>query len=419
MSPQVFVLTLNRAGKNQPSMLPNELTISLAEHKSRIEQIRRQLKRSRIDALYLTNPTRILYSTGFAYISTERPLAVVIPQEAPIFLLGPELENDHVREGSRIIDEIYTYPDYPGRIHPMRHFTKFMIKRGLAESRIATDSMDGAAGGWGYKGPSLRDLMPRAKFIDGRGIVDRLRLVKSRQEIRLLRESSKWSEIAHDVLLETVKPGSHDVLLAMKASCEALGKMLRKLGNRYRQLKGGLSPVVVGFRGQIGAGSAIPHAVYTKNKIRRGDVLVTEAGVEIGGYTSELERTVVVGKPSSKVRKYFETMLSARSAALKELRPGAPCHRIDEAARMTVEKFGLSGSLRHHTGHGIGLDGHEPPWLDPGDRTIIREGMVFSCEPGLYVPGYAGFRHSDTVVITRRGMDFMTRYPTDLESLTI
>jgi Xaa-Pro aminopeptidase len=205
----------------------------------------------------------------------------------------------------------------------------------------------------------------------------------------------------------------------MKASYGGLAKMLRRLGKNYRQLKWGLSPVIAGFRGQVGAGSAIPHAIYTKNKIHRGDVLVTEAGVEIGGYTSELERTVLVGKPSSKAKRHFETMLAAQDAALDEFRPGIPCSQVDEAARIVVEKSGLSGCLRHHTGHGIGLDGHEPPWLDPGDRTVIREGMVFSCEPGLYVPGYAGFRHSDTVVVTNGGMDFLTRYPRDLESLTV
>jgi len=184
-------------------------------------------------------------------------------------------------------------------------------------------------------------------------------------------------------------------------------------------LKIALSPVVVGIRGQVGVNSAIPHAVYTKNKIRRGDVLVTEAGVEMGGYTSELERTVIVGKPGSRAKRCFEAMLKAQNAALNEFRPGITCNRIDQAASKSIEDSGLMDGHRHHTGHGIGLDGHEPPWLDPGDRTVIREGMVFSCEPGLYYPGYAGFRHSDTVVITKKGMDFVTHYPRELEELTI
>ncbi len=194
--------------------------------------------------------------------------------------------------------------------------------------------------------------------------------------------------------------------------------MLRRLGGTYRQLKWGLSPVIVGFRGQVGPESAIPHAISTRRKIRKGDVLVTEAGVEVGGYTSELERTIVVGKPSLRARKYFQAMLRAQSAALKEFRPGTKCSQVDEVARKTIEAEGLGECLRHHVGHGIGLDGHEPPWLDPGEETVMRAGMVFSCEPRLYVPGYAGFRHSDTVGITRDGMNFMRDYPRELDELT-
>jgi Xaa-Pro dipeptidase len=400
-------------------MATEQLKIGDAEHRNRIEKIQKQLRRKTIDALYLTNSTRILYTTGFAHISTERPLAAVIPKEEPPFFMAPRLEHDHIRQECPWAGDVLTYPDYPGKVHPMRLFAKFMAQKGLASSKIATDSTEGSAGGFGYRGPALRDLMRRAKFTDGRDLVDNLRLVKSRQEIRLLRESAKWSEAAHDILLENTHAGLHDCLVAVKASQATLARLLKKLGQSYVQLKIALSPVVVGFRGQVGVNSAIPHAVYAKNKIRRGDVLVTEAGVEVGGYTSELERTVIVGKPSSRAKRCFDAMVKAQNAALKEFRPGVTCARIDEVANKSIQDSGLAEGLRHHTGHGIGLDGHEPPWLDPGDRTIMREGMVFSCEPGLYFPAYAGFRHSDTIVITKRGMDFVTHYPRELEELTV
>jgi Xaa-Pro aminopeptidase len=400
-------------------MPSNELRISESEHKDRIEKVRSQMRRRRIDALYLANPTRILYTTGFSHISTERPVALVIPREGGLFFMAPHLEYDHIREECKLADEVYTYPDYPGKTHPMKLFARFMSDKGLASSLIATDAAEGAAGAYGYRGPSLKDLLSKAKFVDGRDIVDNLRLVKSSQEIRLLKESARWSEIAHDILLNNTRSGVHDTLAAVKSSYEALAKMLRKLGPRYIQLRIALSPLVVGFRGQVGAGSAIPHAVYTKNKIRSGDVLVSEAGVEVAGYTAELERTVIVGKPSAKAEKYFEVMTKAQEAALHEFRPGVSCARVDEVARESVETSGYSDALRHHTGHGIGLDGHEPPWLDPGDRTIMKQGMVFSCEPGMYFPGYGGFRHSDTVEITRRGMSFITNYPRSLEELMI
>src|SRR5467141_2127105 len=293
-------------------MVSSDLVISPAEHWSRIKKIRERLKKSRCTALYLTNPTRILYATGFSHISTERPLALVIPQEGAIFIMGPHLEEDHVRIDSHLIQDFFKYPDYPGKTHPIRFFVKILREKGLAASRIATDSPEGASGGWGYRGPSLRDLLKQTKIVDGRDLIDEMRWVKSKQELHLLKESARWAEKAHDILMENIAPGEHDALIGLKASYEALIGMMKKLGAKYQQLKWGLSPVVVGFRGQVGPGSAVPHAVFSKRKIRKGDVLVTEAGVEIGGYTSELERTVIVGKAGRKEKKYFETMLKAQ-----------------------------------------------------------------------------------------------------------
>ncbi len=165
--------------------------------------------------------------------------------------------------------------------------------------------------------------------------------------------------------------------------------------------------------------SAIPHSISIKRKIREGDVVVTGAGADIGGYSSELERTMIIGQPTEKQRRYFEVMLKAQDAGLKAFKPGAKCSDVDKASRKVIEKAGYEALIRHHTGHGLGLEGHEPPWLDIGDDTIMKPGMVFSCEPGIYKPGYAGFRHSDTVVITEDGSEILTYYPRDLESLTI
>src|SRR5881397_1726910 len=153
-------------------MAPDELKISTEEHENRIAKIQNQLRRNRIDALYLTNSTRILYTTGFSHVSTERPLAAVIPDEGLPCFMAPRLEYDHIRQECSLAGDVMTYPDYPGKIHPMRLFANFMGEKGLASSRIATDSLEGAAGGFGYRGPALRDLMRRAKFVDGRDIVD-------------------------------------------------------------------------------------------------------------------------------------------------------------------------------------------------------------------------------------------------------
>src|SRR2546425_12993874 len=186
-----------------------------------------------MDALYLTSSTRILYTTGFAHIPTERPLAAVIPKEEQPFFIAPYLEYDHIRQECPIAGEVLTYPDYPGKVHPMRLFAKYMAQKGLASSKIATDSMEGAGGGYGYRGPALPDLMRRAKFIAGRDIVDKLRLVELGQEIRLFRESAKWSEISHDILIQNTHAGLHDSLVALKLSYDLLARMLRTIGQSY------------------------------------------------------------------------------------------------------------------------------------------------------------------------------------------
>src|SRR5260370_20377736 len=175
-------------------MATDELKISNAEHKRRIEQIQKQLRRKRIDALYLTNSTRILYTTGFSHISTERPLAAVIPDEGLPFFMGPHLEYDHIRHECPLADDVLTYPDYPGKIHPMRLFAKFMGQKGLRSSRIATDSVEGAAGGYGYRGPAFGDLNRRAKFSCGRDIGGNHRAKKTPKQKRVIEESPKNTE---------------------------------------------------------------------------------------------------------------------------------------------------------------------------------------------------------------------------------
>src|SRR5712692_2638104 len=212
---------------NMPSA---ELTISEREYKDRVARVRTALRKRGLKSIYLTNPTRILYTTGFAHISTERPLALVIPTEGPVFLMCPHLELDHVKQEIRIIEQVHEYTDYPGKLHPIRYFARILASKRLAKSKIATDSFDGAAGGWGYRGPSLKELMPETKFFDGKDMIDQMRLVKSRQELRLLRESASWSQVAHDILMDNIAPGSFDVLVGLRASQEALQRMLRKLG---------------------------------------------------------------------------------------------------------------------------------------------------------------------------------------------
>jgi Xaa-Pro dipeptidase len=396
-----------------------KISISKQEYVKRIENVKGELAKRKLDALYLTNGTSFLYLTGYSYIQTERPAALIIPLEGEITFMGPHLEKDHIPLKTTLIKNIKTYPDYPGEKHPINHFATFLKELGLENKKIGIDNPAGAAGTWGYKGPKVTEKLPKAEFVEAKDIVPNMRIIKSKEEIELLRESAKWANLAHTLLQEYTEPGLWDVDITLRASYEASMIMKKTLGPEYEQCKRGRSPASAGFRGQVGPMSAIPHSISIKRKIREGDVVVTGAGADIGGYSSELERTMIIGEPTEKQRRYFEVMLMAQDAGLKAFKPGAKCSDVDKASRKVIEKAGYEALIRHHTGHGLGLEGHEPPWLDIGDDTIMKPGMVFSCEPGIYKPGYAGFRHSDTVVITEDGSEILTYYPRDLESLTI
>jgi Xaa-Pro aminopeptidase len=396
-----------------------KMSISEKEYEKRIGNVKDELTKRELDALYLTSGTSFLYLTGYSYIQTERPAALILPLEGEITFLGPHLEKDHIPLKTTLIESIKTYPDYPGKMHPIDHFATFLKELGLERKKIGIDNPAGAAGIWGYKGPKIKDKLPKARFVEAKDIVEDMRIIKSEEEIELLRESAKWANLAHTLLQEYTEPGLWDVDIALTASYEASMIMKKTLGQEYEQRRRGLSPASAGFRGQIGSMSAIPHSLSIRRTIREGDVVITGAGADIGGYSSELERTMIIGEPTEKQRRYFAVMLKAQKAALGAFKPEARCSDVDKAARKVIKKAGYEELIRHHTGHGLGLEGHEPPWLDIGDDTIMKSGMVFSCEPGIYKSGYAGFRHSDTVVITEDGAEVITYYPRDLESLTI
>jgi len=395
-----------------------EFSISEAEYRRRMERIRKFLMKRKLDALYLTNSTSIFYVTGYSFIATERPVALIIPVDSKITFMGPLLEKDHIPLKTRIIEDVKTYTDYPGEKHPIEHFAEFLKDMGLAKKRIGIDNKAGANGIWGYKGPPITKKLRESKFVDIKDFVPSMRLIKSEDEIRLIKESAKWANLAHTLLQEYTAEGLWDVETALAASYEASAIMKKALGPYYAPMRRS-SPVSVGFRGQIGEMSAIPHAIATKRMIRKGDVIITGAGADIGGYSCELERTMIVGKPTPKQKRYFNLMVKAQEAAFETFKPEVKCGEIDKATINVFKKAGLMHLVKHHTGHGLGLEGHEPPWLDIGNDEPLHAGMVVSCEPGIYETGFAGFRHSDTVLITKDGADIITYYPRNLDALTI
>ena len=170
---------------------------------------------------------------------------------------------------------------------------------------------------------------------------------------------------------------------------------------------------------QIGHRSSWAHAVAHNIAFQPGDVLVSETGVPVWGYNAELERTMIIGEPTDRMRWLFDHMLAARKAAFDAIVPGATSAGVDRAVNAYFEKHGLTSYWRQHVGHGTGLRVHETPFIDVGNPAPLQPGMVFTVEPGLYDSEVGGFRHSDTVAVTEDGYELLTDYPDDLESLVI
>lgn len=370
------------------------------------------------DTMLVTNGVSIFYLSGFYHMVTERPAALLVPPDGKPVFMGPLLEADHLRHQTPIVGEAYTYLDYPGETHSIDLFAKWLTELGYSKSTIGTDNPAGAAGTMGYTGPPLNKKLPDAKLEKADEVIWEMRLCKSEEEIALIRESAKWGNLAHALLQEYTAPGLWDVEVQLQATLEATSVMKKTLGREYESIRGG-NPCSAGFRGQVGWKSAMPHSIGIGKMIEEGDVLVTGAGCDIGGYYSELERTMIVGYPTAKQTRLFNVMVKAQDAAIEALGPGVKCADVDEAANKVLHDAGHKDLIRHHTGHGIGLQGHEPPWLDQGNQEELKPGMVVSIEPGIYELGYAGFRHSDTALITGDGYELITYYPRDLEPLTI
>ena len=367
-----------------------------------------------VAALVLFDDQFIQYYTDFVFHPTERPVALIISHEGERTLFVPDLEREHAVQAGQL-EHVVTYPEYPGRVHPLELLHKHLNSLGLSDHLVGVDH-DGYPPVMGYTGPLLSERLRVQRISPA---LDRQMSFKSAHEIALIRESVRWGHRAHELLQAYTAPGKTETEVEGRATREATEEMNEALGPDFKSRNRWLGGAVALYRGQVGVNSALPHAVNIGATFAAGDTLVTGAGAGVYGYLSELERTMFLGEPSAEQRGYFGHMLNLQDLAFEQLRPGATCAGVDEAVRAYYELENLTAFWRHHVGHSLGQRIHESPFLDIGERAVLEPGMVLSVEPGVYVPGLGGFRHSDTVLITQTGMGRLTFYPRVIDSLII
>jgi Xaa-Pro dipeptidase len=389
--------------------------ITDAEFDRRASALAEHVRDRGLSGAALFDNAYVLYYTGFAFIATERPAALVVNADGERGLFVPRLEREHAKANATV-QHVSDYPEYPSERHPMEALRELLDRMAVRDG-IGADQ-DGYPWILGYRGPTLTELTGSSPEKITAFVEDQM-AIKSAAEIALIRESAKWGNLAHVLLQRYTRPGLTETEVSQRATNEATLAMLDAIGPIYRAQNGFFDEAGAGYRGQIGRNAAIPHALANNITFREGDVLVTGASAPVWGYLSELERTMVIGDPTDDQRRLFEHMVALQDVAFEAIKPGARCSDVDRAVRAYYEDHALWDYWKHHVGHAIGLRYHEGPFLDIGDDTEIRPGMVFTVEPGLYSGEVGGFRHSDTVAVTDDGIEFLTYYPRDLESLTI
>jgi Xaa-Pro aminopeptidase len=374
-----------------------------------LAQRRERLREHAPDGYVLFTPDAIRYCTDFWFLSNERPIAYAELPDGESFVFVPDFEVERTRAETSFA-RIESYPEYPGLEHPMLVLARLLGKR----EKLGADT-DGYPGILGYAGPPLSEVTG-AEVTPLGDAVESLMRIKSPAEVELIRESGRWCAHAHELLQAYTSVGVTEADVSLRVAHEATPAMLRE--GAYGQLGSG-DGASGGYRGQIGTRSSWAHAIAHDLEFAAGDLLVSETSAPVWGYNAELERGMVIGEPSDRVKWMFEHVVNAQQVAFDAFAEAKTCADVDAAVMRYFEQHDLLPYWRQHTGHGIGLRNHEAPFLDIGDRTPLAPGMVFTIEPGVYDSQVGGLRHSDTVVVTDGGVEILTDYPRDLESLTI
>ena len=389
LPPAIRALTSMRGQAPKP--------IAVEERRARLEKARVLMRANKIDALMLTGGTSMDYFTGIRWGISERLLAAIIPSEGTAFLITPKFEEERAMEQAHLGPlgkdaEVFAWEEHQS---PYALIAQGLKARGLttatigAEETVRFQFSDGAS------------HIPNVTVVSGTPVTAGCRTIKDAHEIALMRFACQVTLKAYEAAWKSLKEGMSQDDFA------------RLVSQAHKQL---------GYDGsagvQVGKYSALPHGSATPQVVREGSILLIDGGCKVEGYSSDISRTFVLGKPTQRMKDVFEIEHRAQTAALKVARPGLPCEAVDAAARKVIVDAGFGPDYKyfgHRVGHGMGMDGHEWPYLVRGNTLPLKPGMVFSDEPGIYIPGEFGIRLEDDMAITESGAELFTPQSPSLE----
>lgn len=354
----------------------------------RIKKVQDLLRRKQWDAVIVVSTPNFYYFTGAWINSLERLEAVVIPLEGRPTVIAHQMSEQKIAFVN--YDKVF----WKDGDNPIEILAK------LLPEKIATISVDN-----GCPSSFLIDLMSLKKdlhFVKSNEILEPLRMIKDQSEISLLKEAGAVAFRVMSQLTQMALPGISESQLA-----EEIHRLFKKEGVDQLSFK----PVVAS-----GKNSSIPHHRPGDRILHEGDSVILDLGGVNQFYCSDITRTIAIGKPSQKFEEVYDVVRRAQNKAIESIKPGVSIQSIDQAARSVIEDAGYGPNFVHRTGHGIGIDLHEAPFVNTTNEQIIQEGMVMSVEPGIYIEGQFGVRVEDVVVVTSKGAERITTIPRASES---
>jgi Xaa-Pro dipeptidase len=371
--------------------------ISVDERLARIAKLQRLMVDQKIGALILESGSSLDYFTGVQWPRSERTTAAVIPARGDIVVVTPAFEEPSIRETLAVKGDVRPWNEHES---PFARIVGALRDRGITSGPIAFEATTRL-----FIVDGVRDASGGAyRVVSGDALVKAVRLIKSPAELALMQTANNVTLAALRYVHGNVRPGMRpdEIAAMMNAATVALG--------------GAPEFALV----LINEASAYPHGSRQPQTLHAGSVILMDVGCNVHGYQSDISRSWVMGQPTAKQRKVWDTVKRGQEIALSTAKLGTPVGAIDDAVRAYYEKEGwgpgyhLPG-LPHRTGHGIGLDGHEPPYLVHGDATPLAAGMCFSDEPGIYIPGEFGIRLEDCWHMTEAGPKLFTELAKSIE----
>jgi Xaa-Pro dipeptidase len=380
------------------SRIHEAVPITLAERESRLDRARTLLRSNKMDALVITTGTSLKYFIGFSTYQSERLFAWVLPATGAPFVVCPTFEEERMHEGLTLVPggastKIYTWNEDE---NPYNLVARSLKAAGLATGVVGIEERTQFAFADG-----LAHATPAITTVSGTPITAGCRQIKSPAELALMQLANNITLAVYEAAYKSLTPG-----MTNRAVSELIAEGYRRSG------------VVGDASCQVGAYSALPHGSVMPQTIGEGEVILIDDGCLVEGYQSDISRSFVLGKATDKQKAVFEIVHKAQSAALAAARPGVACEAIDKAARSVVDAASYGPDYKHFThrvGHGIGMDGHEWPYLVRGNTTPLQPGMCFSDEPGVYIRGEFGIRLEDDWHVTEDGAKMFTPQSPSLE----